>query len=102
MARQGERMKNSRIETWRISIPFETGGPKVGMRPTLNARPWTAMESLIVRVETDDGLVGWGEGFGHLANPGTQAILDTLVGPWFLGRDPAPIAAIVEEAQRAF
>ncbi len=95
-------MKIARIETWRVSIPFETGGPKIGMRPSLNARPWTAMESLIVRVETDDGLVGWGEGFGHLVNPGTQAILETLVGPWFVGRDPAPIAATMEEAQRAF
>ncbi len=95
-------MTISRIETWRVSIPFETGGPKIGMRPSLDARPWTAMESLIVRVETDDGLVGWGEGFGHLVNPGTQAILDALVGPWFVGRDPAPIAATMEEAQRAF
>ena len=95
-------MTISRIETWRVSIPFETGGPKIGMRPSLSDRPWTAMESLIVRVETDDGLVGWGEGFGHLVNPGTQAILETLVAPWFVGRDPSAIAAIMEEAQRAF
>ena len=60
------------------------------------------MEALIVRLQTDDGLVGWGEAFGHLVNPGTQAILDTLVGPWLLGRDPRPIAATMEEAQRTF
>ncbi len=95
-------MKITGIETWRVGIPFQTGGPQIGMRPSLNARPWTAMEALIVRLQTDDGLVGWGEAFGHLVNPGTQAILDTLVGPWLLGRDPRPIAATMEEAQRTF
>ena len=93
-------MKIDRIETWRVSIPFETGGEKIGMRPGLQA--WAAMESLIVRVQTDDGLVGWGEAFGHFVNAGTQAILDTLVGPWFLGRDPQQITAMMDEAQRAF
>lgn len=95
-------MTITKVETWRVSIPFETGGTQIGMRPSLNARPWTAMESLIVRVSTEDGFVGWGEAFGHLVVPGTQATLETLVGPYFVGRDPAPIVATMEEAQRAF
>ncbi len=95
-------MKIARIETMRVSIPFTTGGKQIGMRPSLNARPWQNMECLMVRVETDDGAIGWGEAFGHLVNAGTQAVLDSLVAPWFLGRDPAPIAAIMEEAQRTF
>src|SRR3954463_14658233 len=95
-------MKISKIETVRVSIPFETGGPRVGMRPSLNARPWTKMECLMVRVDTDDGLSGWGEAFGHLVNAGTQATLETLVAPWFLGKDPQPIAALMEESQHSF
>ena len=95
-------MKISRIETWRVAIPFQTGGKQIGMRPSLNARPWQSMECLAVRVETDEGLVGWGEAFGHLVNAGTQTIIEDLVGPWFLGRDTGSIAAVMEEAQRAF
>jgi L-alanine-DL-glutamate epimerase-like enolase superfamily enzyme len=95
-------MKITRIETLRVAIPFTTGGPQIGMRPSLNAKPWQRMESLMVRMQTDDGLVGWGEAFGHLVNAGTQSIIDSLVGPWFLGRDAGPIAATMEEAQRAF
>lgn len=95
-------MRITRIETLRVSVPFETGGPRHGIRPGLAARPWLRMESLMVRVATDDGLVGWGEAFGHLVNPGTQAILTSLVGPWFLGKDPEPIASLMQDAQHAF
>lgn len=95
-------MKIARIETIRAAIPFETGGPRHGIRPGLAAQPWLKMEALMVRVETDDGLVGWGEGFGHMVNPGTQALLHSLVGPWFLGKDPQPIAMLMQEAQQAF
>ena len=92
-------MKIARIETWRVAIPFTTGGEQVGMRPGL--KTWSAMEALIVQVETDDGAIGWGEAFGHIVNVGTQATLDTLVAPWFIGRDPTAIQTLMNEAQRA-
>jgi L-alanine-DL-glutamate epimerase-like enolase superfamily enzyme len=91
-------LKITNIETLRVAIPFETGGPQIGMRPGLSS--WTKMESLMVRVETEDGLEGWGEAFGHVVNAGTEAILHALVGPAFLGKDARAIATITEDAQR--
>jgi L-alanine-DL-glutamate epimerase-like enolase superfamily enzyme len=93
-------LKIAKIEILRVSIPFDGGGTAVGMRPGLS--PWQKFESLMVRIETEDGLVGWGEGFGHFVNAGTEAILQTLVGPWFLGKDSRPIISLMEEAARAF
>lgn len=93
-------MDITRIETLRIGIPFDTGGPRQGMRPGL-AR-WEIIESLLLRVETADGLVGWGEGFGHFVNPGTDAVIQTLLGPWFLGRDSGAVASLMDEAHRSF
>ena len=93
-------MKITKIETLHVSIPFETGGQKQGMRPGLAA--WDRMAALIVRVETDDGRVGWGECFGHFVIPGTEAILKSLVGPWFLGKDASQITALMEDSSRAF
>src|SRR5262249_26093513 len=95
-------MRITRIETSRVSIPFETGGPRVGLRPSLSTRPWERMEALLVRIECEDGRVGWGEAFGHMVNGGTQAVLRELVGPWFLGKDSRQIAALLQEAQHAF
>ncbi len=66
-------MKIENIETIRVALPFDTGGARQGMRPGLT--PWLKMESFIVRLETDDGLVGWGEGFVHFVNPATEAAL---------------------------
>src|SRR5215831_13500148 len=58
------------------------------------------MPMLIVRVETDGGVVGWGEAFGHRVFPATRAIIDTLLGPMCVGRDPSQISAIHEDVQR--
>lgn len=93
-------MKITNIEIVRLSVPFETGGPRTGMRPGLDA--WRKMESLLVRVDTDDGCSGWGEAFGHFVNPGTLTVLQSLVGPWFLGKNVDAIAATMEQAQRTF
>jgi len=93
-------MKITKIETLVVSIPFDTGGAKQGMRPGLAA--WDRMAALMVRLETDEGLEGWGESFGHFVIPGTEAILNRLVGPWFLGKDSSQIATLMEDATRAF
>ncbi|AFC86288.1 enolase superfamily enzyme related to L-alanine-DL-glutamate epimerase [Frateuria aurantia DSM 6220] len=67
------------------------------------------METLLVRLTTDEGLQGWGEAFGHLVNPASQAALGGLVGQLFLGArvgaDPASFAAsrlAAEQALHAF
>ncbi len=93
-------MKIKNIESIRVAIPFETGGARQGMRPGLT--PWLEMESFMVRVETEDGLVGWGEGFGHFVNPATEAALQTQVGPWFLNQAPGDVTTLMEQAHRSF
>lgn len=93
-------MRIENIETIRVAVPFETGGARQGMRPSL--RPWLKMESLMVRVEADDGLVGWGEAFGHFVTPATGAALQTQIGPWFLGQDPTDVASLMDQAHRSF
>jgi L-alanine-DL-glutamate epimerase-like enolase superfamily enzyme len=68
--------------------------------PKQGGRARTSMDTLLVRVETDGGVTGWGEGFGHRIFPATKAALDTLVGPMCMGRDPTAISAFVDEVQR--
>jgi D-galactarolactone cycloisomerase len=43
--------------------------------------------TLLVRVETDEGLVGWGEGFGHYGMAAaTRVALEQLVAPRVIGQ----------------
>jgi L-alanine-DL-glutamate epimerase-like enolase superfamily enzyme len=83
-------MKITAIETSVVAMPFSMGGP----HPSFAGQPWTSMEILLVRVETSDGLVGWGEAFGHAAIPTTRAAIDSILGPLLIGQDPRDINAL--------
>jgi L-alanine-DL-glutamate epimerase-like enolase superfamily enzyme len=76
-------MRIKSVESCVVALPFDMGGPA----PRFAGRPWDFLEILLVRVETEDGLVGWGEAFGHAAIPSTRAALDTIVAPLVIGRD---------------
>ncbi len=91
-------MKITAIHTHYVRIPFDMGAPKqefAGLR-------FPTMDHLLVGVETDAGITGWGEGFGHSIIPATKAALETYVGPWFIGKDATDINALHREAAQAF
>jgi len=85
-------MKISSISTLLIHIPYETGGAT-----QLAGQSWTHMAILLVKVETDEGVTGWGEGFGHAIAAATKATLDTMVAQHFIGRDPTDISGLMAE-----
>src|SRR5688500_20281857 len=91
-------MKITKIETLVINMPMIIEG---SVLPKQGGRARTSMDTLLVRVETDGGVTGWGEGFGHRIFPATRAAIDTLVGPMCIGRDPTAINALADELQRA-
>jgi D-galactarolactone cycloisomerase len=58
-----------------------------------NAQKWiSSREYCLVRVETDDGTVGWGECWGPAA--GNRELVAEYVGPWLEGRDPRNVETI--------
>ena len=91
-------MKIVRIEVHLIRVPFD-----MGAAPTsFGGMNWTSVDSLFVRVRTDDGVDGWGEGWGHAACPATRATLETLVGPAFIGRDASDRNALMNDMLHRF
>ena len=91
-------MKITKIETVVINMPMIIEG---SVLPKQGGRARTSMDTLLVRVETDEGVTGWGEGFGHRIFTATKAALDSFIAQLFIGKDPTAISALVEEAQRA-
>jgi L-rhamnonate dehydratase len=99
-------MKITKITVRRIAIPFTAGTRKIaqvkeedkfnGASPNIDK-----MESLLVEVATDTGLIGWGEAFGHASNIVTYAALEHLVAPMFLGKDVANYEKDLYAAKRA-
>ncbi|MEM7029916.1 MAG: mandelate racemase/muconate lactonizing enzyme family protein [Chloroflexota bacterium] len=46
------------------------------------------LEALVVKIETDSGLVGWGEGQAPIGPGVLQKIVERVLGPMLLGKDP--------------
>ncbi len=97
------------IETFVISLPREV--PYLGpLRPgeSINARgylvrlgnktiyPSTDM-SVLVKITGESGLVGWGETYGVAAPEAVTSIIDDLLAPVLLGRDPATPRVLHED-----
>src|SRR5499425_1056696 len=89
-------MKITRVETFVVTLPMVIEGAT----PRLRDRAVTSIDVLLVRVDTDRGVSGWGEAFGHRIFPATRAAIDTVLGPMCVGRDPTQIAAIHDDFQR--
>src|SRR5262249_46362018 len=85
-------MKITAITTTLINIPYQAGAPT-----KLAGQSWSRMAILLVRVDTEEGLTGWGEGFGHAIAPATKATLDTMVAAHFIGRDVSDVEALMGE-----
>ena len=101
--------KVQRIEAKIATIPRDTpylGALRPGEEP--NARGYfvrkgnstvypTVDRSVVVRIETQDGAVGWGETYGLVAPRAVLAIVDDLINDFVVGRDPWDVSAIHDE-----
>ncbi|ORE90907.1 racemase [Stappia sp. 22II-S9-Z10] len=81
------------IESSVVSVPFTMGGPYWSFA----GKTWDRLDILLVKVETEDGLVGWGEAFGHAGLDATRAALDHIVAPLAVGADAGDINALTRK-----
>jgi L-alanine-DL-glutamate epimerase-like enolase superfamily enzyme len=73
------------------SVPFESGGQPVW---AFTSAPKNAFDTMFVRLETDTGLVGWGEAFSRSEDVALRSLIQTRVLPLVLGEDAANISMI--------
>jgi L-alanine-DL-glutamate epimerase-like enolase superfamily enzyme len=86
-------MKIKSIEPIVLKIPFSAGADNVGF----GDKPWTSYDMLVVRVESDSGIVGWGEAWGYGIIPATKATIEHVVAAHFIGREIAGFATLLSE-----
>ena len=72
-----------------LKVPFSHGGGDAQS----GGQKWTALETLLVRVETKDGLVGWGEAFSYSSLGPVRAAVEDMVAPLVLGRTRSAVHA---------
>ncbi|MES2280772.1 MAG: mandelate racemase/muconate lactonizing enzyme family protein [Pseudomonadota bacterium] len=70
------------VRSLQLRLPFDHGAPA----PLFAGRPRTTLDSVLVRVELEGGLVGWGESYGaDLAS--VQSVIKNRIEPLAVGRD---------------
>jgi L-alanine-DL-glutamate epimerase-like enolase superfamily enzyme len=89
-------MKIAKVETIAIKVPFTFGGQPFGW----GGKVWNTNDILLVRVETDTGIVGWGEAFCYACLEATQAAVEHMIAPMVIGRDAGDIAGMSRYLQQ--
>jgi L-alanine-DL-glutamate epimerase-like enolase superfamily enzyme len=90
-------MKITGLEAILVALPIDEGN-----LPHMPGRPrWNQFPVLLVRVDTDEGLTGWGEAFGFNVATATKEAIDRIIAPMVVGEDAADIAGISARINRA-
>ncbi len=89
-------MKITRVEPILIRTPMLIGGAV----PNASGAPKTDIYTLLVRVDTDEGITGWGEAFANAGWMSTRTAIEHIVAPRCVGRDPMQIAQITADLHR--
>lgn len=97
------------VEVFSLTQPRDTpylGAPRPGEEP--NARGYlvrmgnrtvypTFDRSVLVRIVTRDGIIGWGETYGLVAPGAVAALINDLLADFTVGRDPADPSATYDD-----
>lgn len=89
-------MQITKTEIIRLKIPFSDGGKGEGLFPTT----WNELDFVLLKLTTDNGLVGWGEAFAYFCAESVEAVLRRSLLPLLEGRDPLAIEELRKELQQ--
>ena len=92
-------MKIGKVETRIHRSAFTYGAGNAGVGGNLHLK---GMDTLLVRVETEDGRHGWGEAFGFNLAETTKDAVDRLLAPACIGLDARDIAGVSRLLQKRF
>ncbi|MBY5460843.1 mandelate racemase/muconate lactonizing enzyme family protein [Rhizobium leguminosarum] len=74
--------KIASLKTYPIRIPFVDGGAGTGGTPSR----WHMLDMVLVRVEDEDGNLGWGEAFAYFCLEAVDAAVNKMIAPFVVGQ----------------
>lgn len=89
-------MKITRIEPILIRTPLVLDDAV----PQASGAPKNDVHTVLMKVETDDGITGWGEAFSNAGWQSTCTAIEQIIAPRVVGKDPTNIAQIQADLHR--
>lgn len=89
-------MRIAKAEVFPLAIPFSDGSAKTGLMPS----KWTHLQIALLRLETEDGIVGWGDGFSYVCFKTTVSALEEMVLTLVVGAEIDDIPAFNKMLQQ--
>jgi L-alanine-DL-glutamate epimerase-like enolase superfamily enzyme len=89
-------MKITRVEAIPLAIPFTYGAEAF----KLGTGSWKKLDFCLVRVETDAGLVGWGDAFAYTCRTAVVAAVRDMIAPLAVGHDATDIGGLHAKIQK--
>ena len=86
----------AKAEVVQLRVPFADPGSGEG----LFQGAWTALDFVLLRVETDNGLVGWGEAFSYFCADAVAAMVRNSIVPLLVGRDVTDMGAVLADMRQ--
>ncbi|MFB9951902.1 mandelate racemase/muconate lactonizing enzyme family protein [Rhizobium puerariae] len=77
------------LKTYPVRIPFEDGGPGTGGTPSR----WHMLDMVLIRVEDEEGNIGWGEAFAYFCLEAVNAAVERMIAPFVVGQSIEDIPA---------
>ncbi len=84
------------VQSISLRIPFQTGGKAW----ELSGQSWNFLDFVLVRVEMDNGIVGWGDAFAYNCRASVHAAVEQMVAPVVVGQDASDIGRMMLDMQK--
>ena len=88
-------MRIENVESYLVRIPLAAD------EALKSWRGGGRLDTVLVRIDTDAGISGWGDVFGYGAARASKAALDHMIGPALIGEDARDIAGIAFRLQQS-
>ncbi|MGZ5172170.1 MAG: mandelate racemase/muconate lactonizing enzyme family protein, partial [Burkholderiales bacterium] len=89
-------MKITRVEPILVRTPLKLDDAQ----PQAGGLPKNDVHTVLVKVETDEGVTGWGEAFSNAGWQSTVTAIAQIIAPRVVGRDASQIAQIQADLHR--
>jgi len=89
-------MKITKVEPILVRTPLKLDDAQ----PHAGGVPKNDVHTVLVKVETDEGVTGWGEAFSNAGWQSTCTAIAQMIAPRVVGRDPSQIAQIQADLHR--